>query len=204
MTDKAFIEVFRKFAQEANLAAMREIGTRKRGANSSYGATRKATLRKSLVVDVQQRGWFVQSVFGVSGPAEDYAAFIYYGVKGTEEDQGSDTTGLSNPFDPGYAFTSKQPPTKPILEWLKAKPVRLRGKGGQFKGTTSKTGKDRREGLAFVIARSIKERGIYGLRWYDRVVPRTFAQYRPELDKAMTSDIRISVSSSLTGKLKLK
>ena len=204
MSDRAFIDVFREFAEEANLAAMRELGTRQRGANKTYGATRKATLRKSLQVGVEHRGWFVQSVFGVAPPAEDYAAFIYYGVKGTELDQGSDTSGLSNPFDPGFAFTTKQPPTKPILEWLKAKPVRLRGKGGKFKGTTSSTGRDRREGLAFVIARSIKERGIYGLRWWDRAVPKTFQRYLPQLNEAMTSDIRLSVSTSVTGKAPLR
>ena len=83
-------KVFSKFAEQANNASMREIGSRKIGKNNSYGATKSASLRKSLSVTIKDSTKGISATFSVKGAAAEYAPFIYYGVKGTKRNRGAD------------------------------------------------------------------------------------------------------------------
>jgi len=187
--------VFAKFAEQASNASMREIGTRKIGKNKSYGATRSASLRKSLTVTIKESGKGIGATFSVKGAAADYAPYIYYGVKGSKLNQGADTTGIP-PGTPvqKFAYGNKQPPPDAIMRWLKAKPVRLRGKGGAFIKQT----KGALQSAAYMIGRSIKERGIYGLRWWDRMVPIYYKKFEKQLTDALDKDITIELNKELT------
>lgn len=187
-------KVFSKFAEQANNASMREIGSRKIGKNNSYGATKSASLRKSLSVTIKDSTKGISATFSVKGAAAEYAPFIYYGVKGTKRNRGADKTGIA-PGTPEqkFAYGNKQPPSDPIMKWLKAKPVRLRGKGGAFVKQTEGALKS----AAYMIGKSIKEQGIYGLRWWDRMVPIYYKKFEKQLTDALDKDITIELNKEL-------
>jgi len=88
-------------------------------------------LRKSLAYDLKV---FKTNNFHFSIEMEDYGEYVDKGRR-----------------------AGSQPPSAPILKWIKKKPIRLRNlKTGSFvKQTESKL-----KGLAFVIARKIKRVGI--------------------------------------------
>ena len=100
-----FIKVWHEFGVSMNLAAKRELGTRRIGKNKRYGEA-TGTLRRSLSVRI---------VGGAMGGTQ-----IFY-VNGTIKKHGSP-----------YSYGSKAPPIAAIREWMKVKPVRLRDKNGQF------------------------------------------------------------------------
>lgn len=79
-----------------------------------------------------------------------------------------------------------QPPTEPILKWIKKKPVRLRDlKTGSFiKQTESKL-----KGLAFVIARNIKEKGIKETLFLTQPFEKEFKKLSNKLVDAFALDI---------------
>ena len=161
-----FEKILKDFAEEVNLAAKRELGSRKIGKNRSYGVASRS-LQKSLEYKIS--GGRVS--FGSPLP---YAAFIHWGVNGTRKNRNAP-----------YSFRSKQPPMEPILQWMKAKPVRLRDASGKFVKQTE----SRLRSAAFLIARSIKRKGIEGLRYYTVALESIVPQYREELGQALAQDL---------------
>ena len=161
-----FEKVLGRFAEDVNNAAKRELGSRKIGKNRSYGVASRS-LQKSLTYSL--KGGRVS--FGSPLP---YAAFIHWGVNGTRKNRNAP-----------YSFRSKQPPMEPILQWMKAKPVRLRDASGKFVKQTE----SRLRSAAFLIARSIKRKGIEGLRYYTVALESIVPQYRAELGQALAQDL---------------
>lgn len=161
-----FERVLGRFAEDVNNAAKRELGSRKIGKNRSYGVASRS-LQKSLTYSL--KGGRVS--FGSPLP---YAAFIHWGVNGTRKNRNAP-----------YSFRSKQPPMEPILQWMKAKPVRLRDASGKFVKQTE----SRLRSAAFLIARSIKRKGIEGLRYYTVALESIVPQYREELGQALAQDL---------------
>ena len=161
-----FEKVLGRFAEDVNNAAKRELGSRKIGKNRSYGVASRS-LQKSLTYSL--KGGRVS--FGSPLP---YAAFIHWGVNGTRKNQNAP-----------YSFRSKQPPSGPIMEWMRAKPVRLRDASGKFVKQTE----SRLKSAAFLIARSIKRNGIVGLRYYTVALESIVPQYEVELGEALTQDL---------------
>ena len=166
-----FEKVLARFADDVNNAAKRELGSRRIGKNRSYGVASRS-LQKSLTYEI--KGGRVS--FGSPLP---YAAFIHWGVNGTRKNQNAP-----------YSFKTKQPPSGPILEWMKAKPVRLRDASGKFVKKTE----SRLKSAAFLIARSIKRKGIVGLKYYSVALESIVPQYRDELGEAMAQDLVRSIS----------
>ena len=148
-------------------AAQRNLGTRRIGRNKSYGATKSRKLAKSLTV--KRDG--TKLSFGSPLP---YAAFIHFGVSGT------DRKVENSPFK----YTNKMPPIKPILKWLKAKPVRLRDKKGRFKKQTESAMKS----FAFMIARSIKRKGIPKLAYFTEAWETEAPRWESQLLEAAALD----------------
>lgn len=161
-----FEKVLGRFAEDVNNAAKRELGSRKIGKNRSYGVASRS-LQKSLTYSL--KGGRVS--FGSPLP---YAAFIHWGVNGTRKNRNAP-----------YSFRSKQPPMEPIMQWMKAKPVRLRDASGKFVKQTE----SRLRSAAFLIARSIKRKGIEGLRYYTVALESIVPQYREELGQALAQDL---------------
>lgn len=166
MKETDFQKVLAEFAEEVNLAAKRTLGSRTIGKNRSYGVASRS-LQKSLTF--QLKGDRVS--FGSPLP---YATFIHWGVNGTKKNRNA-------PF----SYTNKQPPLAPIMEWMRRKPLRLRDKDGKFIKQTE----SRLKSAAFLIARSIKRKGIAGLRYYSIALESVVPQYTEKLGAALAEDV---------------
>ena len=156
-----YTKALARYAKELNNAAKKELGTRRIGKNRNYGvATGK--LQKSLSID--RRSTSIRFFSPLP-----YAQFIHWGVNGTKRS-----------YNSMYSYRSKQPPTEAILQWMKDKPVQARDAKGRFA---------KRKSAAFLIARSIKEKGIYPLRYYITAFDKTFRKAERELTTAMAEDL---------------
>lgn len=177
---KEFEKVLDRFADDVNNAAKRELGSRRIGKNRSYGVASRS-LQKSLSYSISDG----RVSFGSPNPS---APFIHWGVNGTRKKRGAP-----------YSYTTKQPPVDAVLKWMKVKPVRLRSESGQFiKQTPS-----RLRSAAFLIARSIKEKGIEGLRYYVVALETIVPKYVEEMGSAVVSDILKSLTFE-AGNIKIK
>lgn len=183
---KEFQKVLDRFADDVNNAAKRTLGSRRIGKNRSYGVASRS-LQKSLTYSITDG----QVLFGSPNPS---APFIHWGVNGTRKKRGA-------PF----SYTNKQPPSSAFYDpktktgWMKVKPVRLRSEGGQFIKQTE----SRLKSAAFLIARSIKRKGIAGLRYYVVALESIVPQYNEEFGEAVVSDILKSLTFD-TGNIKIK
>jgi hypothetical protein len=165
--DKAWIE----FAEEVVNASKRELGTKRIGKNPRYGVATR-TLQRSLTFKLGKSKGKVDSIqLMASGKAKSYAAFVHWGVNGNQVRHGS-------PF----SYRSKQPPTKAVREWMKVKPVRLRDPktGAYIKQTEAKL-----NSAAFLIARSIKRKGLPGVRYFVNGFDVAFRKKGKELAEAV-------------------
>ena len=168
-----FEAILQEFAEETRDAARRELGSRTIGKNRNYGvATRR--LQKSLTFSI--KGGSVS--FGSPLP---YAGFLHWGVNGTRKNRNAP-----------YSFKYENPSSKhvdSIVQWMKDKPVRLQAVGGGFIKKKGPRGGDRVRSAAFLIARSIKRKGIEGLRYYTVALESIVPQYREELGQALAQDL---------------
>ena len=177
------------FAEELVDNARNELG-RQVGNNPTYGVA-SGQLQRSLGYAVTVRGQDFALNFGVKGAAKTYESYVYFGVNGTQRRHGS-------PFT-----FKKQPPTDVILNWLRVKGVRvlLRDSKGRFKKHTESG----LRGVAFVMARAIKRRGLPGVKYWSTAVKMTLPKHQAKIRQAMKADIitgiNITVGKS-TGKLK--
>jgi len=163
---KYYHDALKKYAGLLTNAAKRTLGTRTIGKNKSYGKASGA-LQKSL--RYQQKGDSV--MFGTPDPS---GVFIYWGVNGTEKRRGS-------PF----SYGSKQPPSDVIRQWMRVKPIRLRDKNGSFIEQTE----SRLNSAAYLIARSIKKKGIASLKYWEIAYNETFPKAEKELGEAFAKDL---------------
>lgn len=156
----------KKYAGLLTNAAKRTLGTRTIGKNKTYGKA-SGSLQKSLRYTIDGKN----AIFGSPDPS---AAFIYWGVNGTEQRRGS-------PF----SYGSKQPPSDVIRQWMKVKPVRLRDNSGAFIEQTE----SRLSSAAYLIARSIKKKGIASLKYWEIAYKETFPKAEKELGEAFAKDL---------------
>lgn len=168
-----FERILTEFAEETRDAARRELGSRTIGKNRTYGVATRA-LQKSLTFSV--KGGSV--TFGSPLP---YAGFMHWGVNGTRKNRNAP-----------YSFKYENPSRKhvdSIVQWMKDKPVRLQAVGGGFIKKKGPRGGDRVRSAAYLIARSIKRKGIEGLRYYTVALESIVPQYREELGQALAQDL---------------
>lgn len=179
MQTPEFDKTLRLFADEVNDAARRELGNRKIGKNRNYGVASRS-LQKSLTYSLKGG----QVIFESPKP---YAAFIHWGVNGTRKNQNAP-----------YSFKKENPSqghVDSIYQWMKDKPVRLRTAGGQFKRQSKyrseRTGKmvDPKRSVAYAIAKSIKRKGIVGLRYYVRALESMVPRFQDKLGQSLVQDM---------------
>ena len=110
-----------------------------------------------------------------------YGAFIDKGVSGTRH---------STPEASPYSFKSEGvgiDMQHSIFEWMRTKNIRLRDVGGQFK--KGKITEKSYESLAYVIARSVKRKGINQTHFITNPFNLTTKQLPELLQEALTLDI---------------
>lgn len=174
------IPVWNKFGEAVTFGAKRNIGVRKVGKNTRYGEA-SGTLRRSLSFRLDEQTLTLD--FFANPPADRYAEFMNYGVNGTEVNHGS-----------VYSFGSKQPPRKSILEWMRVKPVRLRNpQTGEFIKQTPA----RMNSAAFLIARSIKKKGIKGIFYWQEGYRTQIDGFIEDIMDAMARDIAEDMLQSM-------
>ncbi len=107
-------------------------------------------------------------------PDVDYWEFVDLGVRGS----------VSSPFprqsESPFKYKSKMPPRKPLLDWIKVKPVTPRDKDGKFM---------KRETFAFLIQRAIFRRGIKPTFFISDTGDRIEAKYAQSIADALAEDI---------------
>lgn len=187
MKTEDFDKVLAEFAEEVNLAAKRTLGSRRIGKNRTYGVASRS-LQKSLDYKISDG----KVSFGSPLP---YAAFIHWGVNGTRKNRNA-------PFSFKYENPSHKH-VDSIVQWMKDKPVRLQAVGGGFIKKKGPRGGDRFRSAAFLIARSIKRKGIAGLRYYAVALESIVPQYTDKLGEALAQDLVKSLSFKV-GNLTIK
>jgi len=155
--------------------AQLELGTTRSINGKKVRRVASGDLRKNLQYTINGKN----ILFGAKPPSNDYASFVHYGVNGTKKSQGSQ-----------FSFGSKQPPSSPILRWMKQKGIKVRNQDGSFAKQTESA----KKGLAFVIARKIKEQGITPLPYYDMAIKYAFQTQKDLIEKALVKDIELNLN----------
>ena len=117
-------------------------------------ADKKGALSNSIDFFVIRKGGSITVRFKMNS----YGAFVDKGVSGTKTKRSyKDYKGKtkSSPFK----YKAKQPPSGIIEKWIKRKGLKGRDKKGRF--ITHKS-------LSFLIARSIKKKGIQGISFFQK------------------------------------
>jgi len=112
---------------------------------------------------------------------EDYGKFVDEGVKGSESSQKA-------PQSP-YKFTNKMPPRKAISGWVRNRRFQFRQPNGRFMTY---------ESTAFLIQRSIFEKGVPATKFFINAFEKKFERLAPKIEDAM----EISVEKLLDFALK--
>jgi hypothetical protein len=169
---KNFNDVILLFAEEVVKSARRHIGGRRIGKNKNYGVA-TGELKRSLNYKIRVRGNEIREV--TFGSKAKHAPYLHWGVNGTQKNQKS----------PFFNFR-KQPPSSVFIPWIKAKGIKLRDKKGRFKKQTESN----MNSLAFLIARSVKRKGIVGLRFYEKAFTAVSKRFDKKLGEAIAEDIK--------------
>ena len=101
----------------------------------------------------------------------DYGKFQDKGVSGTEKK-----------YNTKFSFKAKQPPSKPLAEWAKARRIRLRDDKGRFAKGNYNT-------IGFLISRSIRDKGIKASLFFTKPYERAFVKFDKEFAFAIATDI---------------
>ena len=116
--------------------------------------------------------YFIQGT-RVTFESEDYGQFIDKGVKGSKSTY---SESMNSPF----RYKSKQPPSNTITKWAKIRGIQGRNKKtGRF--ITNKS-------LSFLIARSIKEKGIRATMFFTKPFEAGIDKYSDEMIEAIFND----------------
>ena len=111
----------------------------------------------------------------------DYGAFVDKGVSGNQKRQNyKDYKGKTEQSP--FSFRSKQPPSGIIEKWIKARGIKARDEKGRFASVTRKS-------LAFLIARSIKIRGIKSTSFFQRPLELGMKNFSENYAEALKEDI---------------
>ena len=138
-------------------------------------ADKKGALANSIDFFVVKKGGSITVRFKMNS----YGAFVDKGVSGTETKRSyKDYKGKtkSSPFK----YKAKQPPSGIIEKWIKRKGLKGRDKKGRF--ITHKS-------LSFLIARSIKKKGIQGISFFQKPLMLGMKQFSSKFGKAIADDI---------------
>ena len=145
-----------------------------RGILKSKGKDTTGKLSSSLKYKVTKD----KEGFEIKFLASKYAAFVNKGVSGTEGRRtyiDKDGKRKTSPFR-----FKKQPPSNVIERWTVAKGIKGRDRKGRF---------ITRKSLAFLIARSIKRKGIPAASFYTQPLSYSYKVFKKEMIKHFKEDV---------------
>jgi len=138
-------------------------------------ADKKGALANSIDFFVVKKGGSITVRFKMNS----YGAFVDKGVSGTKTKRSyKDYKGKSKSSP--FKYKAKQPPSGIIEKWIKRKGLKGRDKKGRF--ITHKS-------LSFLIARSIKKKGIQGISFFQKPLMLGMKQFSSKFGKAIADDI---------------
>ena len=117
--------------------------------------------------------------FSVQFYMDSYGTFVDKGVSGTDVRRSfKDYKGrrITSP----YKYTSKQPPSRVLDKWIVKKGIAPRDEKGRFMS---------RKSISFLIARSIKTKGIQGISFFQKPLMLGLKQFVKEMLGAVKDDI---------------
>ena len=117
--------------------------------------------------------------FSVQFYMDSYGTFVDKGVSGTDVRRSfKDYKGrrITSP----YKYTSKQPPSRVLDKWIVKKGIAPRDEKGRFMS---------RKSISFLIARSIKTKGIQGISFFQKPLMLGLKQFGKEMLGAVKDDI---------------
>ena len=117
--------------------------------------------------------------FSVQFYMADYGTFIDKGVSGNKQQRSyKDYTGKT--VKSPYKYTTKQPPSKLLDKWIVKKGIAPRDKQGKFIS---------RKSISFLIARSIKIKGIKSTSFFQRPMELALKDFSKDLLGSIKKDI---------------
>ena len=141
----------------------------------------KKNVDKSLYNSINFKVVTDANGFSVKFYMNSYGTFVDKGVSGNQQTQSyKDYTGKTSSSP--YKYKSKQPPAGIIEKWIKKRGIKARDAKGRFTPITQKS-------LAFLIARSIKAKGIKSTSFFQRPMQLGLKKFAPDLLKAIKEDV---------------
>tara|TARA_R110000822_G_scaffold82606_1_gene195267 strand:- start:109 stop:630 length:522 start_codon:yes stop_codon:yes gene_type:complete len=157
------LNAFGKYVvQQARTRLTKNKAKKKRG----YASSNTGELYDSLSYRVEDTAQGSRIYFDM----EEYGMFQDRGVSGTKQK-----------YKTPFSYTTKQPPSEPIKKWAKFNNIRLRNKEGKYTKGNYNT-------IAFLIARSIKEKGIKPSLFFTTPFKKAFKNLPNELGNAFGFD----------------
>ena len=115
------------------------------------------------------------------GRAEDYWQFVDEGVRGVGGFKGSGRArGQGSPFK----YSSKMPPRKPLIQWIKSKGLKGRDAKGRFISNNS---------FGFLIQRSIFQRGLTRTQFFSKPFTEQFNKQTNNITEACADDVELAL-----------
>ena len=115
------------------------------------------------------------------GRAEDYWQFVDEGVRGVGGFKGSGRArGQGSPFK----YSSKMPPRKPLIQWIKSKGLKGRDAKGRFISNNS---------FGFLIQRSIFQRGLTRTQFFSKPFTEQLNKQTDNITKAFADDLEVAL-----------
>ena len=145
-----------------------------RGILKQRGKDDTGKLSKSLKFKITQD----KEGYEIKFLASKYAAFVNKGVSGTKGTRtyiDADGKRKQSPFK-----FKKQPPSSVIEGWVKRKGIKGRDKKGRF---------ITRKSFAFIIAKSIKRKGIPAASFYTQPLSYSYKLFKKEMVKHFKADV---------------
>ena len=139
----------------------------------------KKNVSKDLYNSISFKVVTTSKGFSVQFYMDSYGTFVDKGVSGTKVKRSfKDYKGrtISSP----YKYTTKQPPSRVLDKWIVKKGIAPRDEKGRFMS---------RKSISFLIARSIKRKGIQGISFFQKPLMLGLKQFGKEMLGAVKDDI---------------
>jgi hypothetical protein len=117
--------------------------------------------------------------FSVQFYMDSYGTFVDKGVSGTNKTR-SFKNYKGKVISSPYKYTTKQPPSRVLDKWIVKKGIAPRDEKGRFMS---------RKSISFLIARSIKRKGIQGISFFQKPLMLGLKQFGKEMLGAVKDDI---------------
>jgi hypothetical protein len=157
------------FAKRVIERAQRNLGSTRTIKGKKVRRVSTGTLKDSLTYTIKNKARSTEMIFGASGRAKKYADVI----------------------EEGRRAGATPPPVGAIMEWMKQKPVRLRGPKGGFIKTTPKGLRS----AAFAIARAIGERGVVGIHFMTEAIEEELESAGEDFTDQLIKDLQINIDT---------